>query len=111
MIFLSSCDNNGSNKMPLIAIGNSKILRAFKKNTGQELGLDYHVRKNGMDQNFTTSWLAGISRSVHRPKPGRKTLLLLDNCSVDGRKEAVAGNEEFLRRVFVAKHEKQDLVT
>ena len=52
MKFHACCKKDGSEKMPLMEIGNSKIPRAFKKKNGQELGFDYHDNKK--------AWMAMI---------------------------------------------------
>lgn len=87
LTFLACCNSDGSEKFPLMIIGISKQPRAFKKQSGKELGLDYHFnRKAWMNKELFFSWLGRLDRYIGAT-PGRKILLLLDNCSAHGKKE------------------------
>lgn len=84
LTFLACCNNDGSEKMPLMVIGKAMRPRAFKKKTGHELGFDYHANKKAwMTKELFFAWLNRLDQYVART-PGRKILLLLDNCSAHG---------------------------
>lgn len=87
MTFLASYNNDSSDKVPLMAIGNSKIPWAFKKMTGQELGFDNHAnRKAWMTMRLFHGWLGRLYQYIDRLL-WCEILLLLDNCSAHGKKE------------------------
>ena len=89
LTFLACCNKDGSEKMPLMVIGNAERPRAFKKHTGQQLGLDYHFnRKAWMTQDLFFEWLSRLDRYIGDTQ-GRKILLLVDNCSAHGKKHNV----------------------
>lgn len=84
LTFLACCNNDGSERLKLMVIGTANNPRAFKKKTGQELGFDYHANKKAwMTKELFFAWLNRFDQYVAR-KPGRKILLLLDNCSAHG---------------------------
>lgn len=84
---LACCNNDGSERMPLMIIGTAVRPRPFKGKFGSELGFDYHAnRKAWMTKELFFAWLKRLDLYIGRT-PGRKILLLLDNCSAHGKKE------------------------
>lgn len=70
-----------------MVIGTAMKPRSFRKKTGYELGLDYHSNKKArMTPEPFLEWIRRFSRYISR-KPGRKELVLFDNCSAHGKKE------------------------
>lgn len=70
-------------------IGNVKNLHAFNGKTGQALGLDYDYNKKAwMTRQF---FFAKLDRfdSYMRNTPAQKRLLLVNNCSAHGEKDAL----------------------
>ena len=74
LTFLACCNNDGSEKMPLMIIGNAERPRAFKKKYGRELGLEYHSnQKSWMNKDIFFTWLGRLDRYIGAT-PGRKLL-------------------------------------
>lgn len=87
LTFLACCNNDGSERLKLMVIGTALKPRAFQKKSGQEYGFDYHANKKAwMTKELFFAWLKRFDEYVAR-KPGRKILLLLDNCSAHGKEE------------------------
>lgn len=87
LTFLACCNNDGTERLKLMVIGTAMKPRAFQKKSGQEHGFDYHANKKAwMTKELFFAWLNRFDQYVAR-KPGRKILLLLDNCSAHGKAE------------------------
>ena len=75
---------DGTEKIELMVIGHSVRPRCIKKKTGRELGFDYHANKKAwMTATLFFEWLKRLERYIART-PGRKVVLLIDNCSAHG---------------------------
>jgi len=84
LTFLACCNSNGSEKFPLMIIGNAERPRPFKKKYGRVLGLDWHFNKKAwMTRVLFFEWLERLDRYIGTTQ-GRKILLLIDNCSAHG---------------------------
>eukprot|EP00171_Calliarthron_tuberculosum_P004123 IDg4123t1 len=89
MTFLACCNGDGSEKMKLMVIGTARNPRPFKKKSGQDLGFDYHANKKAwMNTPLFYAWLIRFDNFIDR-KPGRKVLLMIDNCSAHGKRETL----------------------
>lgn len=79
------CANaSGTEKYPLLFIGNSKQPRCFKKKSGTQHGFDYSWnKKSWMTMSIFFDWLTRFDSYIRRT-PGRNVLLLLDNFSGHG---------------------------
>lgn len=87
LTFLACTNKDGSEKRPLLIIGNAERPRPFKKKYGHDLGLDWHFNaKAWMNRQIFFNWLQRLDRYIGRTA-GRKILLLIDNCSAHGKKE------------------------
>lgn len=70
--------------MQMMIIGYARKPHAFKGKTGEELGFDYHHNQKGsITKALFYKWLHGLE-IYFGGTPGRKVLLLLDNCSAHG---------------------------
>lgn len=89
LTFLACCNNDGSEKFPLMIIGNAERPRPFNRKYGRELGLDYYANKKAwMNMQLFHAWLHRFDAYIGRT-PGRKVLLLIDNCSAHGCKSSI----------------------
>lgn len=87
--FMPCANADGSEKLELMVIGKARNPRCFQKKSGQELGFDYHAnQKAWMTTDLFFQWLARFQTYVAK-SPDRKVLLLIDNCSAHGKKEAL----------------------
>lgn len=87
--FLAGCNADGTERFPLMFIGNSCKPRCFNKKTGEELGLYYRNNKKAwMNSSLCFEWLKYIDNEIGK-QPDRKILLLMDNCSAHGSKETL----------------------
>lgn len=87
--FLVCCNSDGSRKMQLMLIGMALNQHPFKKNTGQELGFDYHEKKKlWMNTSLFKFRKSGLTITTTGPH-GRRFLLMINNCSVQGKKETL----------------------
>ena len=76
-------------KMPLMITGNAHRPRAFKKKTGQELGINYWSNKKAwMNTSLFFDWLKRFSMFIANSH-NRKVVLLLDNGSAHGNVETI----------------------
>lgn len=84
------CANaTGTEKFPLLYIGNAKKPRCFKKKTGADLGFDYASNKKAwMTMDIFFEWLKRFDAFIART-PNRRILLLLDNFSGHGSAECM----------------------
>lgn len=80
------CANaSGSEKFPLMIIGNAQRPRCFRKLSGAQHGFDYWSNKKAwMTSALFFEWLGRFDCFI-RQTPGRKVLLLLDNFSGHGK--------------------------
>lgn len=84
LTLLVCCNASGTEKYPILFIGNSKQPRCFKKKSAAELGFDYAWNKKAwMNMSIFFEWLERFAAFI-RQTPGRKVLLLLDNFSGHG---------------------------
>lgn len=87
--FMPCSNADGSEKLELMVISKFLNPRAFKKKSGQGLGFDYHANKKAwMTAALFFEWLERFQTYVAK-RPERKVLLLIDNCSAHGNKEAL----------------------
>lgn len=84
------CANaSGTEKIPLMFIGNALRPRCFKKRTGSELGFDYwNNGKAWMTMILFFEWLQRFDTYIRRT-PNRRVLLLVDNFSGHGSPECL----------------------
>ena len=87
--FMPCANADGSEKFELMVIGHAWKPGVFKKKTGAELGFDYHANKKAwMTSTLFYDWLRRFHSYVCS-SPGRKVLLLIDNCSAHGTAETL----------------------
>lgn len=99
LTLLVCANTTGSEKFPLMFIGNAMRPRCFKKKSGRELGFDYWANsKSWMTMSLFFQWLLRFDTKM--TQRGRKVLLLLDNLSGHGRvgslPELISTRVEFL---------------
>ena len=85
--FMPCVNADGSEKFELMVIGHAWKPHVFKKKTGAELGFYYHANKKAW---MTSTLFYDRLRRFHSyvcSSPGRKVLLLIDNCSAHGTAE------------------------
>lgn len=88
--FLACCSNDGSERIPLVIIGQAWKPRPFKGKSSAELRFECHAYKKAwITKALFFSWLVRLVRYVQRTER-RKILLLVDNCSVRGKKEELS---------------------
>lgn len=86
---LCCSDTDGSEKNKLMIIGSSWKPRSFKKRSGDELELDYHVnKKSWMTNVLFHNWLVRFDAYTNST-PNRHVALLGDNCTAHGKSEAI----------------------
>ena len=77
MSWLACCNADGSEKLPLMIIGNEERSHAFKKRSGRDMGFDYHWNKKGwMKAEIFFEWLRRLDRYIGR-ETERKILSLI----------------------------------
>ena len=82
LLFCYNADD--SQKFEIMAIGKSRQLRAFKKKTPADLGIDYDANwKAWMTSILFLKWLERFNAYISRTA-SRKVVLLIDNCSAHG---------------------------
>lgn len=87
--FLACCNNDRSEKFPLMIIGNAELLRAFNEKYKKELRLEYHFNKKGwMNTPLFIDWLIRLYRYIDIT-PDRKILVLFDNYSAHESKDTL----------------------
>lgn len=85
--FLPCCNADGSEKLKLMVIGKRRDPRAFNKKTGAELGFDYYAHSKAyMTSSLFYKWLEKFQSYIART-PGRKVVLLVDDCSIYRRED------------------------
>lgn len=86
---LFCCNADGSEKMELMVIGSVYNPRSFGRQTGQDLGFNYHANPNAwMTSSLFFDWLLRFDARIGRT-PGRHVALLIDSCSAHGTAETV----------------------
>lgn len=84
MSFLACCNSDGSEKFPLMIIGNALRPRPFHGKYGHDLGFDYYANKKAwMTQLLFFAWLGRLDGYIGLTE-NRKILLMVDNCSAHG---------------------------
>lgn len=90
LTYLACANGDGTEKIPLLFIGKARMSRVFAKNTGQQLGLDYHSNtKAWMITIMFYDWLWRFSFYITRTGADRKLFCLLDNFSANGSEESI----------------------
>lgn len=83
--YLACCNATGTERYPLMIIGNSARPPCFKRKSGADLGFDYHSNKKAwMTGELFTGWFRRFSSYISRIDEKRNVLLLIDNCSAHG---------------------------
>ncbi|KAH9167321.1 hypothetical protein AeNC1_018172 [Aphanomyces euteiches] len=78
MTFALACNSTGTDKIPLLFIGNAQNPRAFKRLTPDQLGIDYACPSKGwMASNVFSKWLSRFNARMSGEN--RHVLLLVDN--------------------------------
>lgn len=89
MTLLVCANATGTQKMPLMFIGQARRPRAFGRKTGQEHGFDYAFNKKAwMNTGLFFQWLQRFNEYIGRTT-GRRALLLIDNCSAHGTVDSI----------------------
>ena len=84
---LFACNSTGTEKLEPLFIGHYQQPRPFKKQTPDQLGIQYYNNKTAwMTSTIFTSWLTSLDYIIGKT-PGRHILLLLDNFSGHGTAE------------------------
>lgn len=75
--FFECCNADGYEKMPLMVIGTVLNPRPFKKNSGQELGFDYHAKKKAlMNTGLLYGWQIRFDNNIGRKKGQKMSFLI-----------------------------------
>ena len=84
LTFLACVNADGSERIAPLVIGHAKKPRCFHGQEGWELGFDYHKAKRAwMNRTIFFRWLFRFDSYIGRI-PGRRAILILDNCSAHG---------------------------
>ena len=87
LTLLACVNGDGTEKMPLLFIGKSKMPKCFNGMTGDKLGFDYHFNsKSWMNTGIFFEWLKAFDSYIGETR-NRKALLIIDNASCHGTSE------------------------
>ena len=87
LTLLACVNGNGTEKIPLLFLGKSKIPKCFRGMTGNELGFNYYFNsKAWMNTGIFSEWLKAFDSYIGGTR-NRKALLIIDNASCHGTSE------------------------